>query len=29
VALGACIVVLSGLYLLWREFRKTDNPTLT
>ncbi len=24
VALGACIVVLSGLYLLWREFRKTD-----
>ena len=24
VALGACIVILSGLYLLWREFRKTD-----
>jgi drug/metabolite transporter (DMT)-like permease len=24
VAFGACIVVLSGLYLLWREFRKTD-----
>ena len=28
VALGACIVVLSGLYLLWREFRKTDNQDL-
>lgn len=24
VALGACIVVMSGLYLLWREFRNTD-----
>ncbi len=28
VALGACIVVLSGLYLLWREFRKTDSLIL-
>ena len=23
VAIGACIVVMSGLYLLWREFRST------
>jgi drug/metabolite transporter (DMT)-like permease len=28
VALGACVVVLSGLYLLWREFRNTEHAIL-
>jgi hypothetical protein len=25
VVLGACVVVASGLYLLWREFQSTTN----
>jgi drug/metabolite transporter (DMT)-like permease len=28
VVLGACIVVISGLYLLWREFRLKSAPPL-